>query len=61
MRHPRTTAEVKAENSALDNGVKVRAKRNYRNIPNEWDDMNHARRGRNDRHKNHRRYLSCTN
>jgi len=51
----RTTAECRAESGAEEQGVKVRAKRNRRNIPNAWDDVPHARRHKCDRHKDHRR------
>jgi hypothetical protein len=54
-RHPKTTAECRAEGDANDQGVKVRAKRSYRRLPNNYDDINFARRSRHDRHKDHRR------
>jgi hypothetical protein len=54
-RDMRTTAECRAEHGATEQGVKVRAKRNYRNLPNAWDDMPLARRNKCDRHKDHRR------
>lgn len=57
LRNPKTTAECRAESAANEQGVKVRAKRNYANIPNSFDDIAHStgKRGRNDRYKNHRR------
>jgi len=55
LRNPKTTAECRAESAASEQGVQVRAKRNRRNVPNAWDDIPHARKGRNDRAKNHRR------
>lgn len=55
LRNPKTIAECRAESNANEQGVKVRAKRNYANIPNSHDDLTHARKGRCDRHKNHRR------
>jgi hypothetical protein len=55
LRHMKTTAESRAVSAAEEQGAKVRAKRNYANIPNAWDDVPHSRRGRSDRYKNHRR------
>lgn len=55
LRNMRTTVEARAESKASENGVTVRAKRNGNNLPNAWDDVPHARRGRCDRYKNHRR------
>lgn len=52
LRNPKTTNECR---QAEKSPVKIRAKRNWANLPNAWDDIPHARRGRNDQHKNHRR------
>lgn len=52
LRHPRTTAEKR---SSLENAELIRPKRSGHNLPNAWDDIPHGRRGRSDRHKNHRR------
>ncbi len=38
-RLPKTTAEIRAIPDAAENGVKVRAKRSRRNIPNSYDDL----------------------
>lgn len=53
FRNMRTTNERKAIEACEEEGVKVRAKRH--NIPNAWDDISHARKGRDDRNKNHHR------
>jgi hypothetical protein len=52
LRNMKTTAERRAVEASP---VKVRAKRNFANLPDAWDDKPHARRGRCDRSKNHRR------
>lgn len=54
LRHMKTTAEARSVASASEQGIKVRAKRNYANLPNAWDDIPHSRRPRCDKHKNHR-------
>ena len=51
FRHPKTTNERRASFEAAD-GVKIRAKRRGRNLPNDWDDKP-ARRQRS--WKRHRR------
>ena len=38
IKHPRTHQELAAYCEAADYGVKIRAKRNPRNLPNAWDD-----------------------
>jgi len=53
FRCPKTTAERKAVYSATEQGCIVRAARQL--VSNSWDDIAHARRGRCDRHKDHRR------
>jgi hypothetical protein len=55
MRKPKTTCERRAVATATENGTVVRGSRNSNNLPNEWDDRPHSRRGRCDRHKNVRR------
>lgn len=39
FRHPRTTAERRAACAAKADGIKVRPSRNFRNLPNEWDEI----------------------
>lgn len=55
LRNMKTTAELREVESALEQGVSVRAARNSRNLPHAWDDIRSGRRGRDDRSKNHRR------
>lgn len=56
FRKPRTTSEIRAIPEAGENGVKVRAKRNERHIPNSYDDLQKNKsRPRTDRGKNKRR------
>lgn len=38
FKHPHTYQERKAYGAALDSGVKPRAKRAPRNLPENWDD-----------------------
>ena len=39
LRSPKTTQECRKEQDSLENGIKVRPKRNRRNLPNAWDDI----------------------
>ena len=39
FRAPKTTAERRAAIRAKEDGVRVRAKRNHKNLPNAWDDI----------------------
>lgn len=39
MRSPKTTAERRDADLAKREGVKVRPKRNARNLPNAWDEI----------------------
>lgn len=53
-RTPRTRQEM-ALSIDPEHADYVRSKRYFRNLPDAWDDKPHARRGRPDKHKNHRR------
>ena len=56
FRNVRTQSERRLVHAAVEQGVKVRGKRNAGKggLPTEWDDKPHARRERPNRHKSHR-------
>jgi hypothetical protein len=54
FRKPKTTGERRAVANATQQGVAVRGRRNFMNLPTEWDDKPKARKARCDRHKKHR-------
>ena len=54
FRNPKTRQE-QAISVDPDHREYVRAKRYFRNLPDAWDDKPRGRRGRDDRHKDHRR------